>query len=116
MVVIGGLCLALLVLAVLQTRRVAHQDDSAEAHTATAVVDVRGDAERLCQQARRAVQADGPVSFAFEPLGPGRTRVKVQVAGGEFNPRLARRRAALAEALADWLAENGQGSRVRHTG
>ena len=60
------------------------------------------------------------MQFELEPIGEGRTRVTLAVAGGgqsgaEMNVTHAEKRAQLGEQLADWLAEHGDGARVRHT-
>ena len=107
-----------------------------------AVVEVRGDAGALCKRALHEVAgsmtsqqfskrqtwvnshlpgegiASANVGFRLDPLEQDRTRVTIQVTagpyGGELNPRMGRKRAALAEALADWLAAHGEGTRVTH--
>jgi hypothetical protein len=106
---------------------------------AEAVVDVRGDAGALCKRALREVAgsmtseqfskrqtwvnshlpgegtASASVGFRLDPLEHDRTRVTIRVVagpyGGELNPRMGRKRAALAEALAGWLAAHGDGER-----
>lgn len=64
--------------------------------------------------------ASAAVQFELEPIGDGRTRVTLAVSGGgqsgaEMNVTHAEKRARLGEQLADWLAEHGNGRRVRHT-
>ena len=107
-------------------------------------VEVRGDADALCKRALLEVAGSrttrkfkkgklralthiadaGPgsaaVEFALEPAQGEYTRVLVAVWGGgqfgaELNDEHAVERAKLGERLADWLAEQGDGRRVRHT-
>jgi hypothetical protein len=105
-----------------------------------AIVDVRGDAGELCKRALYEVAgsmtsetfskrqtwvnshlpgegtASASVGFQLDSLEDDRTRVTIRVGagpyGGQLNPRMGRKRAALAETLADWLAAHGGGERV----
>lgn len=60
--------------------------------------------------------ASASVGFRLDPLEDDRTRVTIRVAagpyGGQLNPRVGRKRAVLADELADWLAAHGAGGRV----
>ena len=107
-------------------------------------VEVRGDAGALCKRAMLDVAgsrtwkkfnkrrtsmfthlpgeraASAAVVFELEPVGEDQTRITLAVSGGgqsgaELNVTHAEKRARLGEALADWLAEHGDGTRVRHT-
>lgn len=101
---------------------------------ATAVVD--GDAGELCRRALRAVTGaetterfqrrvtfvatpGANVGFTLTSAGDGRTEVQITVAGtfthSELHVGHAHERAGLAQALAQWLTEHGNGSGVRHT-
>ena len=103
-------------------------------------VEVQGAADALCKRALLEVagsrttrkfkqrklralthlpgEAPGSAAVEFElaPADEDRTRIILSVYGGaEMHDEHAEKRAKLGEQLADWLAEHGDGRRVRHT-
>ena len=125
--------LVLLVGAFVLRRMRAMREDGTNWNSPEAVAEVRGDAGAHCRRALREVAGattderferrvtfvatDGAnVGFTLSPLDDDRTEVLVTVAGGFASSELSvsgtRRRAELAEQLADWLAQHGDGRRV----
>jgi hypothetical protein len=114
----------------------AMREDGTNWNSPEAVAEVRGDVGSLCRRALQEVAGTttderfdrrvtfvatngANAGFTLTPLDDDRTEVTVTVAGGLMSSELSvsgtRRRAELGEQLADWLAEHGDGRRVRHT-
>jgi hypothetical protein len=130
------IAIVVLVVGLVARRRQAMRADGSGWATTNATAMVDGDAGELCRRALREVTGTetderfarrvtfvatpgANVGFTLTPADDGRTEVEITVAGtfthSELSVRHGRERAALATALARWLTEHGNESRVRHT-